>query len=53
MTTELFTSPSGFPNPQGLRLFMHEKGKRSQRRSAFKAACADRNSSVPKPDFRP
>ena len=28
MTTklELFTSPSAFPNPQRLRLFMHEKG---------------------------
>ena len=22
----LFTSPSAFPNPQRLRLFMHEKG---------------------------
>jgi hypothetical protein len=28
MTTklELFTSPSAFPNPQRLRIFMHEKG---------------------------
>src|ERR1700730_15539288 len=28
MTTKLhvFTSPSAFPNPQRLRLFMHEKG---------------------------
>src|SRR4051812_6038662 len=28
MTTQLqlFTSPSAFPNPQRLRLFMHEKG---------------------------
>ena len=23
---QLFTSPSAFPNPQRLRLFMHEKG---------------------------
>ena len=28
MTSKLnvFTSPSAFPNPQRLRLFMHEKG---------------------------
>lgn len=23
---KLFTSPSAFPNPQRLRIFMHEKG---------------------------
>jgi len=25
-TLRLYTSPSAFPNPQRLRLFLHEKG---------------------------
>jgi hypothetical protein len=37
MTSKLnvFTSPSAFPNPQRLRLFMHEKGSLISSRKLF------------------
>ena len=32
---KLYTSPSAFPNPQRLRLFLHEKGSRSNSKKPF------------------